>query len=81
MQKIVASEFNEHPIRRTHGSLLPGNIVKRLWRNIVKRFRLILRRKIQSELTNKPHTWRMTKPRRHYRWVGVKHAKNCSLRI
>ena len=41
MQKIVASEFNEHPIRLTHGSLLPGDVLKRSW--------LVLRRKIQSE--------------------------------
>ena len=41
MQKFVASEFDQDPIRVGHGSLLPSEILKRGW--------FVLRRKIQSE--------------------------------
>ena len=39
--KFVPSEFNQDPIRVGHGSLLPGEILKRIWH--------VLSRKIQSE--------------------------------
>lgn len=76
MQKFVASEFNQDPIRVGHGSLLPSEILKRAW--------FVLRRKIQSEekpislpirihrgYFDKAHDYSDAYPDRLFsRWVG-----------
>ena len=74
--KFVPSKFEGHPIRVSHGSLLPSEVFKRTW--------IVLRRKIQSEekpislpirihrgYFDKAHDHRDAYPDRLFsRWVG-----------